>query len=502
MKSTTLILCLSAILLTISTSVTAQHTDNIVIRRNDSILHEITNINKQVKSNAVKDTASVPVIYQLIDSIISQLDRSKIQLSRLKDVNLKIKTPAYSWTPFDSTVNFHDTIIIDPVFLPIVFDGKILPSNLNFLHKQDTVSSYSIKSYHLINPDSTFTNDLKDIARIQATRRHYYLLNPDKVHLNEFTLRNIPIMDDGMVEKPNPLKELLKADNTIEINAPEVETTKIKQLYWKKGGDHTLRFSQNNFSDNWVGGGDNTFNINNFHRISLQYKKNRVSFKNTVEWRLDLQKNQGDTLHSIGITNDYLRANSSLGFDAFLKKWTYTLDLTVSTPLFNMYPVNSNEMKQSFLSPLKVNLGIGMKYSLNRKSKTFKGDRIAMSISLLPLSVDYTLVNKDDKVKVTLYGIEDGHKAMTKLGSTINIESFKYYFTRNIYLDSRFTFFTSYEYTKLESMNRLRFDLNRYLTTEIDGNIRFDDSVDPKKKGEWNYWQYNYGLSFGLAFRW
>lgn len=501
MSSASRYICFFACLHIFSMSVMAQFTDNIGNKRNDSIFHEITDINRNVKNFSAGDTVAPPAIYQLIDSIVSELNKSK-KLPYRHGSNDIIKIPENNWVPFNRDVDFHDTIIFDPVFLPVVFDGKILPPNLDFLQKKDSLFTPPKRSYFLISPDSTFVNDLKDINRIQSTRRIYFMANPDKINLSEYTINRIPKIDDKMVEKPNPLKGLLTAEDPVEISTPEVETTKIKLVHWMKEGDHTLRFSQNNFSDNWIGGGDNTFNINNFHRILLQYKKNRVSLKNTFEWRLDLQKNQGDKIHSIGITNDYLRANSSLGFDAFLKKWTYTLDLTVSTPIFNMYPVNSNDMKQAFLSPLKINLGIGMKYSLIKKAKTFKGDRIAMSVSVLPLSVDYTLVNKDNKVKVTLYGIEKEHKALTKLGSTINIESFKYYFTRNIYLDSRLTFFTSYEYTKMEFMNRLRFDLNRYLTTEIDGNIRFDDSVDPKKKGEWNYWQYNYGLSFGLAYKW
>lgn len=491
-------------LLSISFSLTAQHTERADSLRADSLLNEMTDINKKVKIYTSKDTVTRPAIYRLIDSVLAQIDRSK-KIMMTREPSGILKAPQDNWVPFDREVTFNDTIIFDPVFLPVVFEGNILPSDLDLTRRNDTFPLYPVHHYYLIDPDSTFAPALKEVNRIEAVRRAYLVENPDKVKLNFVTMSKLPRVESRVVDKPNPLKELLTPEDPIEVSAPEVEKTRIKPVYWKKEGDHSLTFSQNNYSDNWAGGSDNTFNIKNFHRVILRYKKNKVSFVNTFEWRLDLQKNEGDTMRSMAVTSDYLRVNSSLGLDAFIRNWTYTFDVTASTPIFNMYPVNSKTMKQAFLSPLKVNTGIGMKYGLTKKAKSFKGNRLSMSVSILPLAIDYTLVNNDE-IDASKYidkeKVKKGDKSQTKLGSTINIESFKYYFTKNIYIDSRLTFFTSYEYAKIESFNRLRFDLNRYLTTEISGNFRLDDSVDPTKKGKWDYWQYNYSLSFGLAYKW
>ena len=38
-------------------------------------------------------------------------------------------------TIFDNNVTFRDTIIVNPLFLPIIFKGKLLPDNLSYYDK-------------------------------------------------------------------------------------------------------------------------------------------------------------------------------------------------------------------------------------------------------------------------------------------------------------------------------------------------------------------------------
>jgi hypothetical protein len=67
------------------------------------------------------------------------------------------------WMPFDDHVSFRDTVIFDPVFLPVVFDGKILPSDMDFLSKKSESDTKS--EFHLISPDSTFALNLHGLRR-------------------------------------------------------------------------------------------------------------------------------------------------------------------------------------------------------------------------------------------------------------------------------------------------------------------------------------------------
>jgi hypothetical protein len=345
-----------------------------------------------------------------------------------------------SWIPFDAGATFRDTIIFDPVFLPVIFDGKILPSDMDFLPK--SIKNESVTDFHLISPDSTFALDLAHADQVKETRRIYYMSNPLKIKMNAFGFKNTPVLAENVVEKRNIFKELLTTDNSIGINKPEVEKIKIRPVYWIKTGEHSLKINQNSFSKNWSAGGNNSFSIINYHKVTLKYKKDKISFDNTFEWRLNMQRTSADKFHNISITDDNLRMYNVFGVSAF-KKWSYTANLEVTTPLFHGYPVNSENRIRALFSPLKVNLGGGMGYKLEKISKKDKYKRLDLSVELAPASINYTLVG-DSAVDVTRYGVDAGKKSKLDLGSTVKM-NFTYGFNRYIKFTSRFYYFSNYD---------------------------------------------------------
>lgn len=462
----------------------------------DSILNEITNIDKRINAIHPIDITPKLNIHQIMDSILVSLKESDIHRMQ-RDKNGLLIPPSYNQKPFDIFTTFQDTVIIDPAFLPVVFDGNLYGRKLDFMPK-DTQDS---KPYYLINPDSTFIPDLKKVDQINEVRRNYYMNNPDRIKLNAFHFDKEAGYNDDVVNKKKPFEDLLSTENPIEISAPAIEKIEIKELHWTKNGEHSLRISSNSFSDNWSAGNNNLFNINNFHKININYKKDRIKFSNVIEWKLDLQKNQADTLHNIAVMDDYFRINSNLGFDAFIKNWSYAIDFSIRTPLFNKYQANDTVRIQSFLSPLNINTGIGMKYSLDKKYTTVRGRRFRMTVSLLPASIEYTHIS-DEKVDPTRFGVEKGKNSRFNIGSTINLENITYDFNTSLSYIARLKYFTNYEGSLLESDNRLVFALNKYLSAEAAFNLRFDDRVTPDKKGEWGYFQYNYVLGFGLGYKW
>jgi len=491
-------------LFVVGISANAQINNGIITQPKDSILNRMTNIEQKVKEYAVNDTIfSEPTIYQLIDSVLSQLDRSKLRINR-RDTSGIIKIPRNNWEPFDNTVTFGDTVLFDPVFLPVVFNGKVLPADLDFLKKKDDIFATKLrKEVHLINPDSTFAPQLKKIEQIEETRRNYYVQNPERVRLNAFTFSQIPVIDDQKVKDRSPLTDLITAEDPIVVAPPEVERLSVKQKHWLKDGIHTLKISQNNLSSNWNGvGGEDNFNVENYHKVNLNYKKGKIQFNNTFEWRLNFLRTPADTMRSLSITDDFFRIYSALALESFVKNWSYTITMEAKTPIFKSYPKNSNDLKNDFLSPLNVNPGIGMNYKLNWKSKKDKFRNLDMSIDVTPLSIQYTYV-RSDTIDVTRFGVEKGHKSKTDLGSTINL-NLTYNFNKFTAIYSRFKYFTSYEKVIAEWENRWDYNLNRYLTMSLYLYLRYDDGITQsvKEKATWDYFQYNQRLSFGLSYKW
>lgn len=466
----------------------------------DSLLNAITNIDKRIKAISVIDTATVSgySIQQIPDSILIASGYSRVLLMP-RDANGLIIMPENKPTYFDPNITFADTIIFDPRFLPVTFEGKILPDDLNFLSKDSLTND--INTFHLIDREETFAPLLDQTKNVEEMRRYYYMRYPLKVKLNALKFDKSPVIDQEVVEKKSPFKELITADHAIDLNTPEVEKINIKKVYWLKNGEHSLQMSHNSMSDNWNGtGGDESYFVKNYHKINLRYKKNKVEFNNTFEWRMNFQRTPADTVHSISMQDDFFRSYSTLGLQAF-KKWSYTMTLEVKTPLFNSYPRNSKSKKTALFSPLNVNTGIGMSYNLNKQFSGNKHRKINLSIDLKPLSINYTYV-EDRLVDETKFSIEKGKKAKTDYGSTVNLNS-DLYFNRYTRLVSRMKYFSNYEKVIGEFENTLNFELNKYLTTSINLNLRFDDSIPVKNKDEkWGYFQYNETLSFGLSYKW
>lgn len=455
----------------------------------DSLLNDITNIDIQLKKYSIKDsTIGISAPLRIDSSFIKRFEN--IGPERDEKGLIIVKR---DYRPFNEYVSFRDTVILDPVFLPVVFDGQILPSDIDFLTKEPK------DSYHLIHPDSTFVPQLLKARKIKDHRQAYYTANPLKIKLNALKFENRPVVLAEVVETRSPLEELLSAEAPTAISTPDVEKIAIKPKFWLINGEHTLQGNHNWFTSNWAGGGTDNFSFVNYHKMIFNYKKNKITFNNTVEWRLSLQRASADTIHNVNITDDYLRTYSTFGIAAF-KKWSYTSNLEIKTPLFNGYPVNSKNRARAFLSPLQINFGVGMSYKLENISKADKYKRLDLSLDLAPASINYTLVSSSE-VDATKFGVEAGKKSNLDFGSTVNA-NFSYGFNRYSKFTSRLKYFTNYEKVLLESENKYSIALNRYLSASAYLYLRYDDGVGRNNRGKRGYLQYNHNMGFGLSYNW
>ena len=106
-------LCFIICLFIFSTSVNAQNT-GLVRQQKDSILKDITNIDRQLKKISTRDTTKGFSAPLRIDSAYAKgLNASNLQPLRDEKGLLILKN---DWMPFDDHVSFRDTVIFDPVF--------------------------------------------------------------------------------------------------------------------------------------------------------------------------------------------------------------------------------------------------------------------------------------------------------------------------------------------------------------------------------------------------
>ncbi|MCE5179410.1 MAG: DUF3078 domain-containing protein [Porphyromonadaceae bacterium] len=423
--------------------------------------------------------------------------RNPLDLLYVRKENGTLHLPARSYN-FDAMrgLTFRDTLIYNPLFLPMIFNGKVLPRDLSFYPPKADNGTGS-----LISPDKTFAPALAHADFVQQVRKNYYMEYPDRIRYSVLNFNDLPRVASGdeiVRETFNPFRELLKSETTYSLEAPGVEVATINRKYWVRSGEHSFQFAQNYFSENWHKGGTNNLNFNSYQVLRANYNKEKIKFNNTLEWRLSVFNAPDDTLRRYRIGNDLIRYYGDFGVDAFMKGWSYSMNVEAKSQLFNSYPPNSDVLRSAFLAPLYVNAGVGLKFNLDKRSEKVRHRRFRWDLSIAPISINYKFVG-NDSVDVKRYGIPENKRSVFDFGSTIT-SIIKYDITRYITWDSRLTYFTSYKKVLSEFENSLNMALSNAFSTRIYVNMRFDDDVPPHP--DLKYWQINQTLSFGLNYKW
>lgn len=452
-----------------------------------------------IQNSVSNDDNIIPAYFKISDgggNKYSSIFQNDSVLVYTRGANGLIEISPVDWEPFPYNVSFRDTVIYDPLFLPIVFDGKILPPHLDFMPKK---SEQEEPRFHLIPEENTFSPLIKRAELVQARRKKVYMdmRNINEVRYNASVLKSIPKLNEEYVTKRNFFHDLIAADDAIQVTP--IEMTKIDPgfIYWVKNGEHALQMAQNYITHNWYTGGNSNFFIRNAHKVNLNYAKDKVTFNNTIEWRLNLQATPSDTVNDVNISEDLFRMENILGYKAY-NNWSYSTRLETKTQFFNTYPLNSDKISTSFLAPLTMNASIGMAYKLEKKFKSDKAKKLNLVLSLSPLSVNYIYV-RDEKVNETRFGLEKGESSLLEFGSLVNA-NLTFNFSRYMSWTSRFRYFTNYDRVEVEFENRFDMAFTRLLSTTFSLNTRFDDNVP--KGGQLGFLQVNQLLSFGINYKW
>ena len=400
-----------------------------------------------------------------------------------------------------SLKKFKGPMVVDPIFMPVVFTGKILPEGYlkKNPYKHPKLSDIeNIMSNHMIlnMPSSLFEKRRRE----QELRRKAYLyLSMADPSIVKYTLNDFPETTDVIEQLAvNPFKNLFKIETDFSYSG--TPSMFVFRKYWFVNGDHLLQFSQNYISDNWNSGGLGNLNFLSNQNMKVNYEKSKVQFNTYLEWNASLYTNPKDTLRIIKIGTDLLRSYSNIGFRAF-KHWYYSTNLELKTQIFNNYAENSQTKISSFMSPFFLNVGIlGMRYELDRKFKNDKYKSLKLSADFSPLSIKYVSV-RDLDVDPSRYGIQEGKNSQLFFGSTVNATMI-YKLNRSTSLKSRFKYFTNFDKVEIESENEMNFSINRYFSTRIYLYLRYDDSENVPRDSKLGYLQINELLSFGFNYKW
>lgn len=270
----------------------------------------------------------------------------------------------------------------------------------------------------------------------------------------------------------------------------------VNKRHWIRSFDVGLQFSQAYVSPNWYQGGNNNINalFNLYYNVKLNtaYHPDLI-FETTFQYRLGMNNAPNDTVHNYNISEDIFQINTLFGYKA-VKRWYYSVTGLFKTQVVNSYGVNSHTLRSAFFSPAELNIGLGMTYNYANPKKTFSVD-----LSISPLTYNMKMCT-NPHLNVTSFGIEEGKKSVEKFGSSAECK-LSWKITYNINLNSRFFAFTDYDRAYFDWENTIVFDINKYLSTKLFWNMRYDTDTPRIEDSKWKKFQMREIFSIGFSYK-
>ena len=319
-----------------------------------------------------------------------------------------------------------------------------------------------------------------------------YLRRPDLVKNNESRLREVgSIREDVNQELTQQVKLTEKAaPMPDEPEAVPIGLVVVKPNFWKFKGDCNLQFLQNFVSGNWYKGGESNYSAIGAVTLDLNYNdKDRVTFENKLEMKLGFQTSRTDTVHKVKTNNDLLRLTSKLGLQAH-KRWYYTLQLLAYTQFARGYKANDKFVYSDFMSPFKLNVGIGMEYKVEALNKRLTGN-----LNFLPLSFNFMYVGRE--ALISRNGINGDHHTLEDFGSqfTANLQ---WKIVDQVTYKTRLYANTSYHRSLVEWENQFELKVSKYISANLFLYPRFDDSN--VRDDDLGFFQFQEYSSLGVSY--
>ena len=269
----------------------------------------------------------------------------------------------------------------------------------------------------------------------------------------------------------------------------------IQKKHWIHTLNTGLQFSQAYLSKNWYQGGNNYLALlGNFYWDVLlnEVYHPKMMFESTVSYKLGLNATEDNPYHKYSISEDLFQYNMKFGYKA-AHHWYYSFTTQFKTQFLRNYATDSDTRIASFLTPSNLTLGLGMTYTKQNKGKT-----IQFNASLSPLSMNLKTAI-DRWVDHTQFGIPQDARTNIEFGSTGEL-TFNWKMADMVTYKTRLFLFTDYKESNADWQNTFEFQFNRFFSTQLYFNLRYDSTADIALAPGWKRWMLKEILSVGLSY--
>ena len=464
--------------------------DSIAVR--DSIAHARAEIRKQWK----------PAPPYMRHAVYRSWRRSHPTLPGTPPYRTRTRTARYMADTLRRAVDNMplDTSNVDMLYLydmrlPLISSGEVPNDSTLKLHElvQRNENSYFDEELPIAHFSEEYDRQQRNEQHRHIVRYNYAMQDPRRFRYARRQFE-VPTTASQTLDSRTTVHETRIADD-LDIDFSQAslldfgQNVIIKADKWHWKGDHTLTMQQTALSDNWYKSGDTNMSLSGDQKITVtRYDEEQITtFETILDLKLSGYYTKADTVHRMRVNDNEFTLTSKYGYKAW-KKWYYTGQLYAKTPIFDYYATNSKVCKSTFLSPLELNISLGVDYKYTSPNKRF-----VYSLLLAPLSYDMKYV-RDDRVNVKQFGIDEGDKTMNSFGSSLTTK-FDWKISDDVSWSSRLYYFTSYSMLKVEYENTIDFKVSRFLTCRFYAYPRFDDSRDRKR-------EIKEMMTIGFSYRW
>ena len=265
--------------------------------------------------------------------------------------------------------------------------------------------------------------------------------------------------------------------------------------HWKKKLNFGLNVNQAAFSSNWKGGGINSIGLNSLFNYTANYKKDRRSWDNIIDFTFGFVNNAGQGYRK---TVDRIFLDTKYGY-SLNTKWDLFTSLNFTTQFTKGYKYenDANGVEQELLisdimAPAFITSAWGVEY---HPVEYFK-------VRIAPFSPRITIVQDPTRFTQTVgpqpYGVDSTETVRYEWLAFQLFAEFDKDIAKNVNLKWRYVMFANYETFELKTIDH-RLDLmftakvNKYLNVGLGGILLYDYDQDAGA-------QFSQSLTIGFAY--
>lgn len=457
-------------------NITAAHSSNYkvdIINSNpeiintDSLLHAVlTNTTatekvtkllparRTLRQKSANNRITMPVLETPLAVIKSEYTDSTLHAEKKAEIEAQ---------KVDSLILLANPLLIDLVYMGLSYNLDLSPkTDLRALYyggSPKTLANGLIPHKKTTTPDED-VEELRRLTRDEITRTAFHL------YTTRFDALPNPDGFKNHFIEDKKLAELKLVNDKYHYDRHLVVKREVSGP-WSHSASALAQFSESVISGNWYQGGNSNIAILGILSGQLNYdNKKNIQWENNAEWRIGFNSVAGDTLRMLSTNDDVVKINSKLGIKAG-GNFFYSGSVDFSTQLFNSYNgINSRIMKTSFLTPVRLNIGVGLDYKYKK----------IFSLMLSPVAFKYIYMSDNVNVNPNLFGIKAGEDHLSEIGSSFKT-ILSYPFSPEVQFDSKFSFYTNYEKVEIDWEMVCNLTINRFMSTRISFNPRYDNTV-------------------------